>query len=55
MGERGSEIVEFWQGFLETLPAISRAPTQEMPLVCERFRLVYVESLITGCVPSTPM
>ncbi len=31
-----------WRYFTRTLPRIGRAPTPDMPLVCERFRLVYV-------------
>jgi uncharacterized protein YhfF len=30
-----------WQFFSRTLPNIGKEPTQDMPLVCERFRLIY--------------
>lgn len=30
-----------WQFFSRVLPKIGKAPTLEMPLVCQRFRLVY--------------
>lgn len=30
-----------WHFFSRTLPKIGRAPSEEMPLVCERFRLLY--------------
>ena len=30
-----------WRYFSRVLPAINRQPTEEMPLVCERFRVVY--------------
>jgi len=30
-----------WRWFGEVLPKIGRAPSEEMPLVCERFELVY--------------
>jgi uncharacterized protein YhfF len=30
-----------WRFFSRTLPKIGRAPAEEMPLVCERFRLLY--------------
>jgi uncharacterized protein YhfF len=30
-----------WDFFCRTLPAIGRAPSEDMPLVCERFRLLY--------------
>jgi uncharacterized protein YhfF len=30
-----------WRFFSRTLPKIDRAPAEEMPLVCERFRLLY--------------
>ena len=32
---------EHWQYFSRVLPKIGRAPTLDMPLVCERFRVVY--------------
>jgi uncharacterized protein YhfF len=30
-----------WRFFSRTLPNIGREPTTEMPLVCERFRVIY--------------
>lgn len=30
-----------WRFFSRVLPKIGRTPTREMPLVCERFRVVY--------------
>jgi uncharacterized protein YhfF len=30
-----------WRFFSRTLPAINKKPTQDMPLVCERFRVIY--------------
>ncbi|HEY0733947.1 MAG TPA: ASCH domain-containing protein [Herpetosiphonaceae bacterium] len=33
-----------WSFFLRTLPRIGRQPALDMPLVCERFRVVYPES-----------
>ena len=30
-----------WRFFSRTLPNIGKAPTDDMPLVCERFRLIY--------------
>ncbi len=30
-----------WRYFSRTLPRIGRAPAEEMPLVCERFRLLF--------------
>ena len=30
-----------WRFFSRTLPSIGKVPTQDMPLVCERFRLIY--------------
>ncbi len=30
-----------WQYFSQVLPDIGREPTPEMPLVCERFRVIY--------------
>lgn len=30
-----------WRYFSRTLLTISRAPAEDMPLVCERFRLLY--------------
>lgn len=30
-----------WQFFARVLPRIGREPTLEMPLVCERFRVIY--------------
>jgi uncharacterized protein YhfF len=32
---------EHWRFFTRSLEKIGRVPTEEMPLVCERFRLVY--------------
>lgn len=32
---------EHWRYFSRALPAIGKAPAEDMPLVCERFRLVY--------------
>jgi uncharacterized protein YhfF len=32
---------EHWKYFSRVLPQIDREPTQEMPLVCERFRVIY--------------
>lgn len=32
---------EHWRYFSRTLPKIGRAPAEDMPLVCERFRLLY--------------
>ena len=33
-----------WKFFSRTLPNIGKVPTQTMPLVCERFKVVYKES-----------
>ena len=30
-----------WRFFSRTLPPIGKQPTEDMPLVCERFRLIY--------------
>jgi uncharacterized protein YhfF len=30
-----------WRFFARTLPHVGREPTTEMPLVCERFRVIY--------------
>jgi uncharacterized protein YhfF len=30
-----------WEFFSRTLPAVGKAPSIDMPLVCERFRVVY--------------
>jgi uncharacterized protein YhfF len=30
-----------WRFFSRTLPNVGREPTSEMPLVCERFRVIY--------------
>jgi uncharacterized protein YhfF len=30
-----------WRFFSRTLPKIGKEPTMEMPLVCERFRIIY--------------
>jgi uncharacterized protein YhfF len=32
---------EHWKFFTETLAAINREPNDEMPLVCERFRIIH--------------
>lgn len=32
---------EHWKYFSRTLPSIGKVPTLEMPLVCERFRVIY--------------
>jgi uncharacterized protein YhfF len=32
-----------WQWFSEVLPSIGRAPSRDMPLVCETFRVRYAE------------
>jgi len=32
-----------WRYFSRTLAAIGREPSEDMPLVCERFRVVYKE------------
>jgi uncharacterized protein YhfF len=32
-----------WKWFSDGLPAIGRAPSMDMPLVCERFRVRYAE------------
>jgi len=32
---------EHWQFFSRALPKIGKPPTEDMPLVCERFRVVY--------------
>lgn len=42
----GDRSLDYWQTahwryFTRTLPRIGRTPTPDMPLVCERFRLVY--------------
>jgi uncharacterized protein YhfF len=42
----GDRSLEYWQEahwsfFSRTLPNIGRVPTTDMPLVCERFRVVY--------------
>jgi uncharacterized protein YhfF len=42
----GDRSLEYWRDahwdfFSRTLPSIGRAPTMDMPLVCERFRVVY--------------
>jgi uncharacterized protein YhfF len=34
---------EHWNFFSRTLPRIGREPTETMPLLCERFRVVYRE------------
>ncbi|MGF1521154.1 MAG: ASCH domain-containing protein [Leptolyngbyaceae cyanobacterium] len=42
-GDRSLEFWrrEHWTHFSRVLPKIGKAPTSEMPLVCERFRVVY--------------
>ncbi len=47
----GDRSLEYWRGahrrfFSRTLPAIGKEFTPEMPLVCERFRVVYREAEI---------
>lgn len=42
----GDRSLDFWRAahkryFTRTLPAIGRAFSEDMPLVCERFRLIY--------------
>ena len=42
----GDRSLEYWRDahwsyFSRTLPSIGKAPTMEMPLVCERFRVIY--------------
>jgi uncharacterized protein YhfF len=42
----GDRTLEYWRDahwrfFSRTLPSIGRAPTIDMPLVCERFRVIY--------------
>ena len=42
----GDRSLEYWRDahwdfFSNTLPSIGRAPTMDMPLVCERFRVIY--------------
>ncbi|MDQ3862897.1 MAG: ASCH domain-containing protein [Actinomycetota bacterium] len=32
---------DHWRFFSRTLPNVGREPTTEMPLVCERFRVIY--------------
>jgi uncharacterized protein YhfF len=32
-----------WEFFSRTLPRIGKEPTQDMPLFCERFRVIYQE------------
>lgn len=45
-GDRSLEYwrTAHWDFFSRTLPRIGKQPTQEMPLLCERFRVVYQES-----------
>ncbi len=43
----GDRSLEYWRGehrrfFARTLPGIGRRFSEDMPLVCERFRVVYV-------------
>lgn len=35
---------EHWDFFSRTLPKIGMKPTEDMPLLCERFRVVYQEA-----------
>ena len=42
----GDRSLEYWRDahwrfFSRTLPGIGKEPTMEMPLVCERFRVIY--------------
>ena len=42
----GDRSLEYWRGahwrfFSRTLPTIGKAPARDMPLVCERFRVIY--------------
>ena len=44
----GDRTLEYWQRvhwefFSRTLPRIDKAPAQDMPLLCEHFRVVYQE------------
>ena len=44
----GDRSLEYWRDahwrmFSRTLPKLGKQPDQEMPLVCERFRLIYKE------------
>ncbi|MDF1809341.1 MAG: ASCH domain-containing protein [Phycisphaerales bacterium] len=34
-----------WDFFSRTLPRINKLPTQDMPLLCERFRVIYREDI----------
>jgi hypothetical protein len=36
-----NRIEAYWRFFSRTLPNVGREPTKEMPLVCERFRVIY--------------
>src|SRR5215213_7242889 len=47
----GDRSLEFWRGahwrfFSRTLPNIGKEPATDMPLVCERFRVVYRETKV---------
>ena len=42
----GDRSLQYWRGghwyfFSRSLPKIGKEPTQDMPLVCERFRVIY--------------
>ncbi len=37
-----------WDFFSRTLPNIGKQPTQTMPLMCERFRVIYKEDRVEG-------
>jgi uncharacterized protein YhfF len=44
----GDRSIQYWREahwcfFLRTLAAIGREPSEDMPLVCERFRVIYKE------------
>ena len=44
--ERGDRSLEYWREahwrfFSRTLPNIDKEPATDMPLVCERFRVIY--------------
>lgn len=44
-GDRTLEYwrIAHWEFFSRTLPRIGKQPTQTMPLLCERFRVIYTE------------
>ena len=49
----GDRSLEYWRDahwgyFSRTLPGIGREPTMDMPLVCERFRVIYKQDADTG-------